>query len=355
MSDTPNSAEFPRKAGRREWIGLAVIALPCLLYSMDLTVLNLAVPAITADLEPERHTAPLDRRHLRLHDRRRADHHGHARRPHRPPQAADDRRLRLRARLDPRGVLDQRGNADRRAGSARPFGGDACAVDAVADLQHVPRPEGADLRHRRLDFQLLGRRRDRPADRRRAADLVLVGLGVPDRRAGDAAAACRRRRSCCRNSATRMPGGSTLSAPRCRWSPCLPSSTASSMRRPMRWTARPSARSSSAWPLATLFVWRQRRLAEPLIDLKLFSSLTVLGVARHQCARLLRRLRHLPADGAVSAACARTVAAGGRPLERAVVDRLHRRFAACAETARQLSGRPTSWPAAMRSPRSASC
>jgi DHA2 family multidrug resistance protein-like MFS transporter len=40
------------KARRREWIGLAVIALPCLLYSMDLTVLNLAVPAISADLQP---------------------------------------------------------------------------------------------------------------------------------------------------------------------------------------------------------------------------------------------------------------------------------------------------------------
>ena len=40
------------KAGRREWIGLAVIALPCLLYSMDLTVLNLAVPALSADLNP---------------------------------------------------------------------------------------------------------------------------------------------------------------------------------------------------------------------------------------------------------------------------------------------------------------
>jgi len=39
-------------AGRREWIGLAVIALPCLLYSMDLTVLNLAVPSLTADLKP---------------------------------------------------------------------------------------------------------------------------------------------------------------------------------------------------------------------------------------------------------------------------------------------------------------
>lgn len=42
----------PRKATRREWIGLGVIALPCLLYSMDLTVLNLALPAISADLRP---------------------------------------------------------------------------------------------------------------------------------------------------------------------------------------------------------------------------------------------------------------------------------------------------------------
>src|ERR671917_2195888 len=40
------------KAGRREWIGLAVIALPCLLYSMDLTVLELAVPKLSADLQP---------------------------------------------------------------------------------------------------------------------------------------------------------------------------------------------------------------------------------------------------------------------------------------------------------------
>ena len=40
------------RATRREWIGLAVLALPCLLYSMDLTVLNLALPAIGADLAP---------------------------------------------------------------------------------------------------------------------------------------------------------------------------------------------------------------------------------------------------------------------------------------------------------------
>ncbi|HJU46231.1 MAG TPA: MFS transporter, partial [Chitinophagaceae bacterium] len=42
----------PPKATRKDWIGLAVIALPCLLYSMDLTVLNLAVPQLSADLEP---------------------------------------------------------------------------------------------------------------------------------------------------------------------------------------------------------------------------------------------------------------------------------------------------------------
>jgi DHA2 family multidrug resistance protein-like MFS transporter len=42
----------PSKASRREWIGLAVIALPCLLYSMDLMVLNLAVPSLSAALKP---------------------------------------------------------------------------------------------------------------------------------------------------------------------------------------------------------------------------------------------------------------------------------------------------------------
>jgi MFS transporter, DHA2 family, multidrug resistance protein len=46
------SAVPPPRARRREWIGLAVIALPCMLYSMDLTVLNLAVPRLSADLRP---------------------------------------------------------------------------------------------------------------------------------------------------------------------------------------------------------------------------------------------------------------------------------------------------------------
>ncbi len=46
------NAVIPPKAGRREWVGLAVLALACVLYAMDLTVLHLAVPIISAELKP---------------------------------------------------------------------------------------------------------------------------------------------------------------------------------------------------------------------------------------------------------------------------------------------------------------
>src|SRR5688500_8158026 len=45
------SVEAPR-ATRREWIGLAVLALGSLVYAMDLTVLHLAVPSLSAELQP---------------------------------------------------------------------------------------------------------------------------------------------------------------------------------------------------------------------------------------------------------------------------------------------------------------
>jgi DHA2 family multidrug resistance protein-like MFS transporter len=51
MTSEAPDVKTPR-AGRREWIGLAVIALPCLLYAMDLTVLNLALPRLSASLKP---------------------------------------------------------------------------------------------------------------------------------------------------------------------------------------------------------------------------------------------------------------------------------------------------------------
>ncbi|BCJ64748.1 MFS transporter [Polymorphospora rubra] len=40
------------KAGAREWVGLAVLVLPALLASMDLSVLFMATPWISADLQP---------------------------------------------------------------------------------------------------------------------------------------------------------------------------------------------------------------------------------------------------------------------------------------------------------------
>jgi DHA2 family multidrug resistance protein-like MFS transporter len=51
-SEHMTDASVAHTATRREWVGLAVLALPCLLYSMDLTVLNLAVPHLSADLKP---------------------------------------------------------------------------------------------------------------------------------------------------------------------------------------------------------------------------------------------------------------------------------------------------------------
>ena len=47
------STEYaPPRAGRREWIGLAALALPLLLVSMDVSVLYFTVPFISRDLAP---------------------------------------------------------------------------------------------------------------------------------------------------------------------------------------------------------------------------------------------------------------------------------------------------------------
>lgn len=49
--DTTAGSEAPPPAGRREWLGLVVLALPTLLLSLDLSVLYLALPHLTADLQ----------------------------------------------------------------------------------------------------------------------------------------------------------------------------------------------------------------------------------------------------------------------------------------------------------------
>ncbi len=62
------------KAGRREWLGIAVLALSALMLSVDISVLFLALPHLSAD---QHHAAVVDLRHLRLHDRRVSRHDGH--------------------------------------------------------------------------------------------------------------------------------------------------------------------------------------------------------------------------------------------------------------------------------------
>ncbi|HEY7176363.1 MAG TPA: MFS transporter, partial [Micromonosporaceae bacterium] len=47
---TPGTTDVPPRAGRREWIGLAVLALPTLLVSIDVFVMLLALPRISESL-----------------------------------------------------------------------------------------------------------------------------------------------------------------------------------------------------------------------------------------------------------------------------------------------------------------
>jgi DHA2 family multidrug resistance protein-like MFS transporter len=53
MTTTQNAETAPApRAGRKEWIGLAVLVLPCLLISMDMSVLLFGLPFISAALKP---------------------------------------------------------------------------------------------------------------------------------------------------------------------------------------------------------------------------------------------------------------------------------------------------------------
>jgi MFS transporter, DHA2 family, multidrug resistance protein len=52
MAELTNENAVPPRATRREWIGLGVLTLAALVYAMDLTVLNLAIPRISAELRP---------------------------------------------------------------------------------------------------------------------------------------------------------------------------------------------------------------------------------------------------------------------------------------------------------------
>jgi DHA2 family multidrug resistance protein-like MFS transporter len=52
MTSSESAAGSPPRAGAREWAGLAALALPLLVLALDVSVLYLAAPALTADLQP---------------------------------------------------------------------------------------------------------------------------------------------------------------------------------------------------------------------------------------------------------------------------------------------------------------
>jgi DHA2 family multidrug resistance protein-like MFS transporter len=52
MAELTTDNQVPARATSREWIGLAVLTLAALVYAMDLTVLNLAIPRISQELRP---------------------------------------------------------------------------------------------------------------------------------------------------------------------------------------------------------------------------------------------------------------------------------------------------------------
>ncbi|WP_026876111.1 MFS transporter [Jiangella gansuensis] len=52
MTPTETTTDHPPRAGAKEWIALAVLSLPAMLVMMDLTVLHLAVPHLSAELAP---------------------------------------------------------------------------------------------------------------------------------------------------------------------------------------------------------------------------------------------------------------------------------------------------------------
>ena len=293
-----------------------MIALPCLLYSMDLTVLHLA--RARAQRGPAARAAPsccgsststaswspgslitmgtlgdrIGRRRLLLIGA-----------------------ARVRRRLGAGGVLDQRGDADRRARAARDRRGDAGALDALADPQHVPgRPQQRTVAIGVWITSFSAGARDRPAA---SAALLLECfwwgsvflLAVPVmalllvRRPAAAARVPRPRRRPAR------PGR----ARRCRWRAVLAViyglkqiAAGRARRRPRR------CRSSAALAVGARVRAPPAAAGRPADRPARCSARRAFSAALgRQHARLLRRVRHRRLHRPVPAAGARAVAARG--------------------------------------------
>ena len=138
---TPQAVQA--RAGRREWTGLGVLLLPLLLVSMDVSVLYFAVPFISRDLQPS------STQQLWIFDIYGFVLAGLLITMGSLGDRIGRRRLLLTgaaafslASLGG-GLLAHRRGAHRRPRGDGDRRGDADALDARADPQHVPRREAA--------------------------------------------------------------------------------------------------------------------------------------------------------------------------------------------------------------------
>ena len=111
-----------------------------------------------------------------------------------------------------------------------------------------------------------------------AARPLLVGLGLPGQRAGDGGGRGGRDRGAAASPVRRGPVGWTGSACRCRWPACsgtvyaVKTAARSGPDDPAVWIA-----AAVGLSCAVVFLRRQRRLAEPLLDLRLFRNRAFSG------------------------------------------------------------------------------
>ena len=147
----------------------------------------------------------------------------------------------------------------------------------------------------------------------------------------------RRAAAAARVARPRRRAASTWRAPRCRWSRCWRRSTASSSSRSTASRSTPVLAIAAGLAVGAAFVRRQRRLADPLIDLRLFRAPAFSAALAVEHAGRLRDPRHRAVHRAVPAARARPVAAGGGAVDAALVGRVHRRLDARARCSRSGS------------------
>ena len=182
---------------------------------------------------------------------------------------------------------------------------DAGAVNALPDPQHVPRPAAAHHRNRRSGSpaSLQVRRSDRSSG---------AWCWSSSGGARCSCSTCRSWSLCscsgrgsCRSTAIPTPAAPTCPAPRCRWPRCSRVDLRAQEDRAGRGDADGSGHRTRRPGLGVVFVRRQRRLVDPLIDLSLFripafsAALATYGIGD------LRRLRRFPVHPAVPAAGAR--------------------------------------------------